>query len=102
MNAKRPRPRPVFIRPVRSFLHPLSGWLVLVENPHLDVARRLVAQILLTVDGAARNIVAVAGLEHHWRLPLDRECDLALLDRGPLIAGVAVELIPGSGRRRDR
>jgi hypothetical protein len=46
--------------PASLFGHLLSGWLVLVENPHLDVASRLVGQILLTVYGATRNIIAVA------------------------------------------
>src|SRR5437016_1422884 len=68
----------------------LGGRLVLVENPHLDVARRLVAQILLAMDGAARNIIPVAGLEHLRRLSLDGEGDVALLDRGPLVAGMAM------------
>src|SRR5712691_9317022 len=68
----------------RLFRDRLGGGLVLVENPHLDVARRLVGKILLAVDGAARNVVAVAGLEHVRRLSLDGEGDFALLHRGPL------------------
>src|SRR5580704_12226230 len=74
----------------------LGRRLVLVENPHLDVARRLVAEILLAVDGAARDIIVVAGLEHLRRLPLHREGDFALLDRGPLLAGMAMELVAGA------
>src|SRR5215470_15204953 len=80
----------------------LGGRLVLVENPHLDVARRLVGEILLAVDGAARNVVTVACLEHVWRLPLDGEGDLSLLDRGPLLAGMAVKLVAGARRHRHR
>src|SRR3954468_15410786 len=64
----------------------LGSRFALVENPHLDVARRLAAQILLPMDGAARDIVAVAGLEHLRGLPLDGEGDFTLLDRGPLVA----------------
>src|SRR5260370_40584776 len=71
------------------------------ENIHHDVACRLVAEVLLSVDGAASNVVAVAGLEHDWGLSLDGEGDFALLDRGPLIAGVAMELVAGAGRHGD-
>src|SRR5216683_4996074 len=83
------------------FPHRLGGRLVLVENPHLDVARWLVVEILLAVDGTARNIITITSLEHLRRLPLDGEGDFALLDRGPLLAGMAVELVAGARRHGD-
>src|SRR5262249_11392036 len=73
--------------------HLLGGRLVLVENPHLNIARRLVGEILLAVDGSARNVIAVADLQHLRRLALDGESDFALLNRRPLVAGMAVELV---------
>jgi hypothetical protein len=78
-------------------VHLLGGRLVLIEDPHLDVARRLVAEILLAVDGAARNIIVVAGLEHLRRLPLDGERNFAFLDRGPLLAGWRWNWLPAPG-----
>src|ERR1700674_5385259 len=83
------------------FRNRLGYRLALVENSHHDVARRLVAEVLLSVDGAARKVVTVVGLEHDWGLSLDSEGDFALLDRGPLIAGVAMELVAGAGRHGD-
>src|SRR5438105_9288339 len=79
----------------------LGSRLVLVENPHLDVAGGLVGEVLLAVDGAARNMIVVAGLEHLRRLAFDGEGDLALLNRGPLVAGMAVELVAGARRHGD-
>src|SRR5215831_1988811 len=81
------------------FRNRLGYRLALVENIQHDVACRLVAEVLLSVDGAARNVVALAGLEHDWGLSLDGEGDFALLDRGPLIAGVAMELVAAAGRQ---
>ena len=83
------------------FRNGLGYRLALVENIQRDVARRLVAEVLLSVDDAARNVVALAGLEHDWGLSLDGEGDFAVLDRGPLIAGVAMELVAGAGRHGD-
>ena len=83
------------------FRNRLGYRLALVENIHHDVACRLVTEVLLSVDGAARNVVAVADLEHNWGLSLDGEGDFARLDRGPLIAGVAMELVAGAGRHGD-
>src|ERR1700680_1664563 len=83
------------------FRNKLGYRLAFVENSHHDVACRLVAEVLLSVDGAARNVVALAGLEHDWGLSLDGEGDFALLDRGPLIAGMAMEVVVGAGRRGD-
>src|SRR5260370_9634630 len=80
------------------FRNRLGYRLACGENIHHDVACRLIAEVLLAVDGAARNVVAVAGLEHDWGLSLDREGDFSLLDRGPLIAGVAMELVAGAAR----
>src|SRR5438046_5763275 len=89
-------------RPALSlFANLLGGRHALVENPHLDVTRRLVGEILLAVDGAARHVVMVAGLEHLRRLSLDGEGDFTFLDRGPLLAGMAVELVAGAGRHGD-
>src|SRR6266581_1662639 len=73
--------------------HCLRGRLALIENPHLDIARGLVGEILLAVNGSARNVIAVAGLQHLGRLALDGEGDFALLNRRPLVAGMAVELV---------
>src|SRR5712672_4206386 len=84
------------------FRNRLGYRLAVVENIQHDIARQLVAEVLLSVDGAASNVVAVAGLEHDWGLSLDGEGDFALLDRGPLIAGVAMELVAGAGRHGDR
>src|SRR5262249_4161911 len=84
------------------FRNRLGCLLALVENIHHDVACRLVAKVLLSVDGAARNVVALAGLEHDWWLSPDGEGNFALLDRSPLIAGVAMELVAGAGRHRYR
>src|SRR5262245_49512455 len=78
--------------------HLLRRRLALVEDAHLGVARRLVGEVLLAVDGAARDIIVLAGLEHLRRLALDREGDLALLHRRPLVAGMAVELVAGTRR----
>src|SRR5215471_3157906 len=79
----------------------LGHRFALVENVYHDVARRLVAEVLLSVDDAAGNVVALAGLEHEWRLSLDGEGHFALLDRSPLIAGVAMEFVAGTGRHGD-
>src|SRR5262249_55735100 len=75
--------------------------LTLVEYIRHDVAGRLVAEVLLSVDSATSNVVAVAGLEHDGGLSLDSESDFALLDRGPLIAVVAMKLVAGARRYRD-
>src|SRR5271170_2585521 len=83
------------------FRNRLGYRLALVEHSHHDVAHRLIAEVLLSVDGAARHVVAVAGLEHDWGLSLDGEGDFALLDRGPLIAEVAMELVAAAGLHGD-
>src|ERR1700722_12747538 len=85
----------------RLFGSSLVDRLALVENAQHDVAHRLVGEVLLSVNGAARNVVALTGLEHDRRLSLDGEGDLALLDRGPLIAGMTMEMIVGAGWRGD-
>ena len=83
------------------FHHRLGRRLALVENPHLDVARRPAGEILLAVDGTAWNMIMIAGLEHLRRLPLDGEGDFALLDGSPLLAWMAVELVAGARRHGD-
>src|SRR5205085_1834856 len=88
--------------PTLSLFHDgLGRRLVLVENPHLDVARGPVGEILLAVNGAARNVVTLAGLKHLRRLSLDGEGDFAFLDRGPLVPRMAVELVAGARRHGD-
>src|SRR5215467_15774684 len=69
---------------VSGFMSPLFGnglgyRLVVVENIQHDVARRFVAEVLLSMDDTARNVVALTGLEHDWGLSLDGEGDFALL-----------------------
>src|SRR5215831_5205697 len=76
-----------------SLRNHLGLWHVLVGDVHLDRARRCVGEILVAMDGAARNIDPVAHLEHARCLALDRIGDLALLDRPPLLARMAMELI---------
>src|SRR5882724_7891270 len=73
------------------FRHDLGLRHVLVGNVHLDRARRCIGEILVAVDGAARNVDPVADLEHARRLALDGIGDLALLDRPPLLAWMAME-----------
>src|SRR6266700_4221449 len=72
--------------------HRLGLGLVLVRDIELDRARRTVRDILVAVNGAARDIDELADLEHARRLALDREGDFALLHRPPLVAWMAMEL----------
>src|SRR5258706_16006752 len=53
------------------FRNRLGYRLSLVENIQHDEAGRLIAEVLLSGDGAARKEVAVAGLGHDWGLSLD-------------------------------
>ncbi len=49
----------------------LDQRLVLVHDVELDRARRLVGEVLIAVDRAARDVGAVAGLERARRLALN-------------------------------
>src|SRR5260370_25829640 len=68
-----------FISPL--FRNRLGYRLALVENIHHHVSCRLVAEVLLSLDDAARDVVAFSGPEHDWGPSLDGEGDFALLDR---------------------
>ena len=65
-------------------------------------AGRLVGQVLVAVNGAARHVDKLAGLEDARRLALDGVGDFALLHRPPLIPRMAVELVAGAGWNHDR
>src|SRR5215470_6928091 len=67
--------------------------LTLVHDQEFDRARRLGALVLIAVDRSARDVDGLPCLEDPWLLALDREGDLALDDRLPLIAAVRVERI---------
>src|ERR1700719_4346972 len=81
--------------------HRLKQRLVLVHDIELDRARRLVGEILVPMDGAARDVGAVADLERAWLLALDGQGDFALLDGGPLVAGMPVEIVAFFWRNSD-
>src|SRR5580700_11665589 len=67
--------------------------LVLVGDVELDRAHRLVREVLVAVDRAARDVDALARLEDARRLALDGERGLALLHRPPLVARMAMKLV---------
>src|SRR4051794_22831243 len=64
--------------------------LILVLDQELDGARRRVALVLVAMDRAARDVDALARLEHPRRLASDAEGDLALDHHLPLVAVVGV------------
>src|SRR5258708_28227390 len=52
------------------FRNRLGYRLAVVENIQHDIARQLVAQLLLSGYSAANNVRALARPEHHWSLSL--------------------------------
>src|SRR5258707_15678174 len=67
--------------------------LTLVDDQELHGARRLGALVLVAMDCSARNVDGFTCLEDPQLLAPDREGDLALDDRLPLIAAVRMERI---------
>src|SRR5437667_11447075 len=96
-----PGQRPQAAQAAALIRHLLGLRDVLVGDIELDRARRSVRQVLIAVDGAARDEDEFADLEHARRLAPDGIGDLALLHRPPLIAGMAMERIARARRNDD-
>ena len=61
----------------------------------------MLSSIERAVNGAARHVDKLTGLEDARRLALDGVGDFALLHRPPLVTRMAVELVAGAGRNDD-
>src|SRR5271163_3556161 len=81
---------------------PARSGLVLVGDIELDGACRHVREVLVAMNGTARHVDSVAGLEHARRFALDSEGDFTLLHRPPLVTRMTVELIARPCRNDDR
>src|SRR5258708_14083369 len=93
-QARRPPCHDLLIEPTRSVgRHRIALRLALVDDQELDGARGRVALVLVAMDGAARNVDGVSGLENLRRLAPDRVGDLALNYRPPLIAVVRMQSV---------